>query len=232
VRGGRAALRAGAPGAVLLAAMWLLATPGRAAAQEEGTLFDRLYLDRLRLSSLSVAAGPVKPSKMHATQVYAIQADYGEIAPRWRVGFSIAYWGSRYTDAVVQTLADSLRHLVVDPARDDTLQLGRVTVSDLAVGMDMRWSPRTGALRPYVAGGLLAHVLNAEGRLINGTFLENALDNIAAGVAAAVGVDVTLARHLGLGLEARYDLTSGVRFGSMRAVGSYHFDRAPQALPR
>jgi hypothetical protein len=205
---------------------------GTAQGEGEGSLFERLNLDRLRLSSLSVAFGPVKPSQMLATQVYAVHADYGEIVPRWRVVFTANYWGSRYTDAVVQALADSLHQLVVDPGRDDTLRVGRVTVSDLAIGADLRWTPLAGTVRPFIGGGLLAHVLNAEGRLINGTFLENALDNIAAGVAAAAGVDVTLARHLGLGIEARYDLTSGVRFGSLRAVGSYHFDVAPRALPR
>ena len=50
---------------------------------------------------------------------------------------------------------------------------------------------------------------------------------LAAGFGAVTGVDVTFARHLGIGLQGRYDLTSGVRYGSLRAVGTYYIDTAP-----
>lgn len=227
--GARAVARAVALAVVLAS---VVAARG-ARAQEEGSLFERLNLDRLRLSSAGVAVGRAQPSKMLPADVYAVAADYGEIVPRWRVVFTATYWSTRFTDKVVRAFEDSLRRVIVDPSGDDTLHVGRVRVSDIAVGADLRWSPLAGAARPYLGGGLLAHVINAEGRLIDGTFVENALDNIAAGVSAVAGVDVTLAKHLGLGLEARYDLTSGVRYGSVRAVGSYHFDIAPrEGAPR
>jgi hypothetical protein len=141
--------------------------------------------------------------------------------------FSATYWGSRYRDDVVARLADKLRERIVDTTQTARFSLGRVAVSDIAVGGDLRWSPRSGSLRPYIGGGALAHVINAEGKSIQGTLIENALDNIALGFGAVTGVDVTLARHLGIGLQARFDLTSGVRYGSVRAVGTYYFDTAP-----
>jgi hypothetical protein len=51
--------------------------------------------------------------------------------------------------------------------------------------------------------------------------VERALDNITAGVTTSLGVDLVLIRQLSIGMQARYDLLSGARFGSLRAVGTY-----------
>ena len=221
-------------GAVALGITAATAVASAAGAQQEpqGSLFERLNLDKLRLSAVGVSSGAVKPTQMQRTQAYALHADYGEIAPAWRVVFSATYWGSRLTDETMQRFADSLRRSVVDPTQDFEIDLGRVTVSDIALDMDLRWAPRritSGALRPYVAGGVGVHVINAEGRAISGTFVERALDNITAGLAASTGVDLVLLNKLGVGMQARFDLVSGARFGSIRAVGSYLL--RPNATP-
>ena len=198
----------------------------RAEAQGPG-LFERLNLDKLKLTAFGASMGPVAPTSIVPTVAYSLQADYGEISPKWRVVFSTTFWGSRYQDDVVNKLANKLRERIVDTTRTAQFSLGGITVSDIAVGGDLRWTPRTGVFRPFVGGGAMAHVINAEGKGIQGTLIENALDNIALGFGAVTGLDVTLARHLGIGLEGRFDLTSGVRYGSLRAVGTYYFDSAP-----
>jgi len=192
--------------------------------QAQGTLIERLNLDKLRLSAIGVSGGAVKPTQMEGTEAYALHADYGEIAPGWRVVFSATYWGSRLTDETMQRFADSLRKSVVDPTQDFEVDLGRISVSDVALDMDLRWLPRrfaSTALRPYASGGVGAHVINAEGKAISGTFVERALDNITAGIAVSTGVDLVFFNKLSVGMQARFDLLSGARFGSIRAVGSY-----------
>jgi hypothetical protein len=86
--------------------------------------------------------------------------------------------------------------------------------------------------KPYLGGNVSFHVLNAEGKLINGTFLEQSLDNIAVGVAGTGGIDIVLFSHLSVGASARYDLLSGIRYSSLRLAGTYLFDRAPLRTPR
>jgi len=175
----------------------------------------------------------VKPTQMEGTSAYALNADYGEITPGWRVVFSATYWDSRLTNETMQRFADSLRKSVVlvDPAQEFRIDLGRVSVSDVALDMDLRWQPRrfaSAVLRPYVSGGVGAHVINAEGKAIAGTFVERALDNITAGLAASTGVDLVFFNKISVGMQARFDLLSGARFvvlseaslGSPRAVGS------------
>ena len=197
----------------------------------QGSLFERLNLDRLQFAGIGMAGGVVAPSQVKSTRVYAIQADYGEIVPRWRVVFSTTYWGSEYKDEVMRTFSDSLSKVIIDPSGDDTLDVGRITVSDIALGAEVRWTPFQQAfLRPYLGGGLATHVINAEGKSINGTFVERALDYITFGVAGVAGVEVSLLRNFAVGAQARYDFLSGVRFPSLRASATYHFDASPRPV--
>lgn len=204
-----------------------LALPRVQGAQATPGLFERLNLDKLRLTAFGASLGPVIPTGTEPTTLYSLQADYGEVSPRWRVVFTATYWQSRYTAERVERLEQRLRESIVDSTQRARFSIGTIRVSDIAVGADLRWTPGTGSLRPYLGGGILAHVVNAEGKAIQGTIVENALDNIALGFAAVTGADVSLARHIAVGLQARYDLTSGVRYGSLRGVLTYHFDIAP-----
>ena len=204
----------------------MLAVPCEGRAQG---VFERLNLDKLRLTAMGASYGAVEPSQMGATQAYSIHADYGEIAERWRVVFTATYWGSRYDADVVQGYADSLRRSIEDPEGNASLVAAGVSVSDIAIGTDVRWSPRIRFLRvrPYLGGNVSFHVLNAEGRLIDGTFVERALDNIATGIAGVGGIDLVILPHLSLGGQARFDLLSGLQYSSLRFVGTYLFDAAP-----
>jgi len=210
----------------LLLAALVLAVPAIARGQ---SAFERLNLDRLKLTGMGGSYGSVEPSQMGATQAYSIHADYGEIAERWRVVFTVTYWGSQYDNDVVRAFADSLGRSIDDPEQNATLATSEVKVSDIAVGGDIRWTPpfRFIRLRPYLGGNLSVHVLNAEGPLINGTFMERALDNISTGIAAVGGLDIVVFSHLSLGGQARFDLLSGLQYSSLRLVGTYLFDATP-----
>lgn len=216
-------------------AAWLVAllAPAGLEAQEGTSLFERLNLDRLQFTAIGVVGGVVDPSQVKPTRVYALQADYGEIVPRWRVVFTASYWGSEYEDDVMRTFTDSLRRVIIDPSGDDTLDVGRITVSDIALGAEMRWTPSQHTLlRPYLGGGLATHVINAEGNAINGTFVERALDYITFGMAGVAGFEMRLTPNVSLGAQARYDFLSGVRFPSLRASASYFFANLPGSTGR
>lgn len=190
-----------------------------------GSLLERLGIDRLRLSTLGASVGVVKPAQIEPTSLISVNADYGEVVPGWHIVFSATYWNSRYTDATVQRFADTLRAVIVDPTGDATVDLGHVRVSMVAVGGEARWSPwRARRVRPYVGGALGLYAVNAEGRGISGTFIESALDNIASGMAVLAGGDLLLLPNFKLGMQARYDLLSGARYGSLRAGASYVFN--------
>ena len=192
------------------------------------SLFERLNLDRLRLTALGASVGPVRASRAERAQSYGVYADYGYIAQSWRVVFSATYWGSHFRDEFVETFEDRLRERLVDPSGDDTLDLGRINVSDIALEVDLRYTPRPNAvLRAYAGGGLGAHMINAESPFINDTFVESALDNISAGLAAFAGIDTAPVGRLSFGLQARMNLLSNLRYWSGRAHVTYFFGNQP-----
>jgi hypothetical protein len=199
--------------------------PATAASQG---LWERLNLDRLRLTGLGINTGPVGPSRAENTQAYGVFADYGYITSSWRVLFSATYWGSHFDDDIVQELEDKLREQIIDPSGDDTLDLGRIDVSDIALEIDMRYTRwRSAAFVPYVGGSLGAHIINAEAPFINDTFVESALDNISAGFALFAGVDTAPFSRMSLGAQARMNLLSNLRYWSGRAFLTYFFGNAP-----
>jgi hypothetical protein len=207
----------------------VLLAPPRALGAQDGTFLERLNLDRLQLAALGVGAGAVRPAQLLTTEVYELHADYGAIAGNWHVAFTTSFWQSRYQSGVVEAFARQIERSTNPPS---TVVPSEVTVSDIALGAEGRWKPRpTSFFRPYLGIGMAAHVINTEGELIDGTFIENALDYITAGVSGSAGVDVQLLEHFTVGGQARYDLLSGIRFGSVRLTATYIFDARPRRPP-
>ncbi len=193
----------------------------RAARAQDGVI-ERLNLDKLQVTSLGLFAGHIIPSQLEPTNFVAIQADYGEIARSWRVVFNVSYWESRYKDAVVQQFVDSLQKSLSNPS--DHINPSPIKVYDIAVGADLRYVPTySGELKPFIGGGISAHVLNAEGSFIKGTFVERALDDIATGLYVTTGVSFKLFKHLGVEGAVRADLMSAYRSTQARAGASYFF---------
>ena len=196
------------------------------------SLFERLNLDQLQLTALGATAGTVYPSRAHDTETFGVYADYGYIARSWHVVFSATYWGSQFHDDVVETFEQRLREQIIDPSGDDTLELGSIDVSDIALEVDLRYTLRpTATIRPYAGGGLGAHIVNAESAFINDTFVESSLDNISAGFAAFAGFDTAPIGRISVGVQARMNLLSNLRFWSARALVTYFFGNQPPSSP-
>lgn len=201
----------------------LVVWPARARGQDT-SFFQRLGLDRLQFVSLGAEVGRVVPSQVVPAQMYSVTTDYGELARNWRAVFDVSFWESRYTDAAVATFVDSLRKSIVDPTNDFSVQQSRVQVYDVIFSAGVRWQRSSAvALRPFVGGGIAAHIMNAEGRLINGTFIERALDNISTGLFANAGVLFRPFGRLAVETQARADVLSGFRSLQLRAGALYLF---------
>jgi opacity protein-like surface antigen len=205
---------------VIAAMMVASAAPARAQ-----NVFQRLDLDKLRLEGVGAVVGPVSPSSVVSTQSYGVQADYGEITPHLRVGFSGSFWSSRFTDKIVNQFIKQLEQSLSNP--DDSIKFDRVKVSTISVEVDLRYTPINAhaAVQPYIGGGLGLHIVNAESKLIRDTFVESALDNIGAGISAIAGVAFVPTHRVSVGVEARYTVLGTLRFGTVRAGGMFHFSR-------
>lgn len=214
---------------LLGAALVCPAFPATVQAQEQvrpdTTFFELLGLDRLQLVSLGAEVGVVAPSTIESAPVVALVADYGELRPGWRVAFTASYWESKFTDAAVRRLEDSLATAIRDPTGDAVVDLGEVRYAALAITADVRrrlapWR----RVRPYAGFALGAMATNADGTGISGTLVENAFDTIGASISALAGLDILLVPNFALSMHARYDLASGLRAGTLRAGGAYVLD--------
>ena len=205
--------------------MLIFASVARSAAAQE-SLIQRLGLDKLQIVSLGVSAGRILPSQVDPTMVYAVSADYGEIAPNWRVNFTSSYWSSKYRDKVVRAFVDSLNKRLVDPTGTARVPASEISLYDVTIGADVRYMPKySGELKPFFGFGVAAHVLNAEGKLIEGTFVERSLDDIAAGTYITAGVSFRLVQNIGFEGSVRGDLLSGFRSTQARFGAMYLFGR-------
>lgn len=200
----------------------LVASATSARAQN---IFQRLDLDKLRLEGFGAVVGPVSPSTVVSTQSYGVQADYGEITPHLRVGFSASFWSSRFNDKTVNQFITQLEQSLSNP--EDSIQTDRVKVSTISLEADLRFTPakQHAAVQPYIGGGLGLHIVNAESKLIAGTFVESALDNIGAGISAIAGVAFLPTHRVSVSVEARYTVLGTLRFGTVRAGGMFHLTR-------
>jgi hypothetical protein len=183
-----------------------------------------INLDRLQIISLGASIGRIMPSQVEPATVYATQAEYGPIGQKWHLSFSASYWESRYRDAVVRTFVDSLDKSLTDTSA--RIQASRIDVFDVTFGGDLRYSPVSNRfIKPFAGAGVAAHVINAEGKLIKGTFVERTLDDIAFGVYGTAGVGIRISRSVGVEGLVRGDLVGGLRSVQARAGGTYYFGR-------
>src|SRR6185436_9889868 len=185
---------------------------------------DGLNLDKLQLVSLGVGAGRILASQVEPAMLYGISADYGEFARSWHVVFGVSYWESRYRDKVVQTFVDSLNAKNLSNPSGPNVVPSRINIYDVTFSAEARFTPTySGEIKPFLGFGFSGHVINAEGSLINGTFVERSLDNVASGLFLTGGASIKLLRHFGIDGEARADLLSGFRSTQVRAGATYYF---------
>ena len=183
-----------------------------------------INLDRLQIISLTAAVGRVLPSQVEPAMVFSTQADYGPIGQKWRLSFSVSYWESRFRDAVVRTFVDSLDKSLTDTSA--RVQPSRIDVFDVTFGGDARYTPlSSNFFKPFAGVGVAAHVINAEGKLIKGTFVERSLDDIAFGMYGVAGIGVRFTRSVGVEASVRGDLVGGLRSVQARVGGTYYFGR-------
>ena len=203
--------------------MLFLAWPVGARAQDSSFL-QRVGLDRLQFVSLGAGFGRIAPSQVEPAQIYALSTDYGELARNWRVVFDVSFWESRYSDAAVAQFVDSLRKSIVDPTNDYSVSASPVQVYDVTFSGGARWQSTTAvAVRPYAGLGIALHVINAEGKLINGTFIEGALDNLSTGLFVNAGILLRPWGRVVIETQARADVLSGFRSLQLRAGALYLF---------
>ncbi len=201
--------------------MFLAVRPsGRLAAQ--GVLNQFSY-DNLRFSGIQLDAGVLGASDLTGATVGGLRVDYGRIAPRVRLLLGLSYFHSQF-DQQARDRFERRLDSIVNPSTHDSINLGRISLSDLIGDVDFQFVfPQAHGITAYIGTGISVHVRNGGGAAINGTFVEDALDVITAGLNGTMGFEFNLSHAWRFTLDGRGVLSSGLRTVSLRTGIMYRF---------
>jgi opacity protein-like surface antigen len=216
---------------IAAAVVSLAVTPNRARGQE---LADFDY-ENLSMRGFGFEWSYGYPSRLERTEGYGLRVDMGYLGPGLRIVPSVTYWKSPFQAAEIEELEARVAGLVqgqtggVAPSVD----LGTIHWSDVAVGVDahVMWSIPWGFLS-FGGLGIAAHVMNGDGAAINGTFIEDLLDSVAAGFNLHAGLEYPVSSRFRINGQGRYEVLGDLqyfqtRFGAQIMIG----DNAPGEGP-
>lgn len=186
-------------------------------------VFSQFSYDNLKPSALQFDFGPLGGTNIRGTFTGGARLDYGLIAPRVRVVLGVSYFKAEFSSAAETRFEQRIRSVVRDPTRDDTISLGRITWSDVTGDLDLQYvMPQGRGVTAYMGVGLGAHLRHGSGAAIDGTFVQDALNEITAGLNGTIGAEFG-AKHWRVTLDARGVLSSGLSTVSLRTGAMYRW---------
>lgn len=158
--------------------------------------------------------GYMYPDRVEPTPTYAFRFDLGYAGPGLRIVPSISYWKSPIEAAEIDEFAARIKTLVEDQnGQSITLDLGAIEYSDIAIGIDghVVWELPLDLLT-FGGLGVTAHILNASGAVIDGTFIDDALDSVTAGFNLHMGAEYPVTNSFRVYTVGRYEVMPDLRY--------------------
>jgi hypothetical protein len=194
--------------------------PSRLTAQ---SVFEQFSYENLKPSAIQFDVGPLGGNNIRGALTGGVRMDYGLIAPHIRVLLGVSYFKADFSSTARARFEQRLKSVVVDPTGDATINLGRITWSDVTGDVDLQYVlPQGRGVTAYMGIGIGAHIRHGSGPAINGTFVQDALNEITAGLNGTIGTEVG-ARHWRVTFDARGVLSSGLSTVSLRTGVMYRW---------
>jgi hypothetical protein len=179
-------------------------------------VLNQFSYENLRLSGIQLDIGVLGASELRGATVGGVRVDYGRIAPRVRLLLGLSYFRSRFDQQSLRRFEQRLDS-IVNPGTNDTINVGRISLGDLIGDVDFQYVfPQGHGINAYIGLGVSMHARNGSGDAINGTFVEDALDVITAGVNGTMGFEFNLSPAWRFTIDGRGMLSSGLRTVSVR----------------
>ena len=179
-------------------------------------VLNQFSYENLRFSGIQLDAGLLGASELVGTTVGGVRVDYGRIAPRVRLLLGLSYFHSEF-DQASRTRFERRLDSIVNPSKPDSINLGRIALSDVIGDIDFQLVyPQGHGITVYLGTGVSIHARNGSGPAINGTFVEDALDVITAGLNGTMGLEFNLSHAWRFTVDGRGVLSSGLKTVSLR----------------
>ena len=200
--------------AIALAALGLSSVP---ASGQDIADIDYEYLS---FRGVALEFGYLWPDRVQETQSYGLRFDMGYAGTGLRVVPSLMYWTSPMIESEIVEFEGRVQDLVAQQnggVRPE-LDLGTIEYSDIALGLDVQvvWELPLDVLT-FGGVGASAHVMNGDGDVINGTFVEDLLDSVEPGFNLHVGTEYPITETMRLYASGRYEVMPDLRYLQVRA---------------
>ena len=187
-------------------------------------VLNQFSYDNLRFSAIQVDIGLLSASQLSGTAVGGVRLDYGYIAPKVRVLLGASYFRAQLDRDTRNRFEDRLRNFIIDPSGDDTISVGRIFWSAVVLDLDLQYViPQGRNVTTYVGFGIGVQMRNGSGPAIDGTFVEDALDQLAAAGNVSIGVETKLGSGFAATADARGVVSIGLSTISLRAGMMYRW---------
>ena len=168
--------------------------------------------------------GYLWPDRVEPTQSFGVRLDLGYLGPGLRIVPSVTYWKSTFRATEVRELEDRVASLIQEQTDQPApaVNLGVIHWSDVALAVDGHfvWRVPYGFLT-FAGLGASAHILDGAGAAIDGTFIEDLLDSVTAGVNLHAGIEYPVAERFRLYGQGRYEVMGDLRYTQIRIGGQF-----------
>src|SRR5712671_7907157 len=100
-------------------------------------VLNQFSYDNLRLSGIQLDAGLLGASDLTGSTVGGLRLDYGRIAPKVRLLLGLSYFHSRFDQRAINRFERRLDS-IVNPGTPDSINLGRISLSDIIGDIDFQ----------------------------------------------------------------------------------------------
>ena len=180
--------------------------------------------ENLAFRGFSLEGGYLWPTRVDPTYSMGLRLDLGYLGPGLRIVPGISYWSSRMNASEVAELEDKVDALILGEVAPSPswmgTNLGIIDWSDLVLSLDGHfvWAIPFDLLS-YAGAGISAHIMNGEGAAISGTFVEDLLDTVTAGINVHAGLEYPLSDWFRMYGMARYEILEDLRYTELRMGG-------------
>ncbi len=199
--------------ALTIAAILLL-TPGSVTAQ---SFLEQFSYEGLGFSGIGFDIGAVGSNRLTTEVSGGVWVDYGMIAPRVRVMFGANYFKGELNQEEILEFERQLRRNV-QATSAFLVDIGEIMWSNMEVTLDLQYVfPSGPRFLSYIGLGFGAHIRNGSGTAIENTFVEDALDTVAASADLSLGMEFAFSDHVNLTTNIRGAFSSELIMASARA---------------
>jgi hypothetical protein len=200
-------------------AVFLASVPLTGLAGQTG--INQFSYDNLRPSAIQLDIGMLSAAQLQGTTVGGVRMDFGRIAPKVRLLLGVSFYRAQLDQETTTRFEQRIRDFVIDPSGDDTIAVGEIFWGNLVLDMDFQYViPQGKVVTTYIGAGIGVQLRNGSGQAIDGTFIEDALDQLAAAGNVSIALEARLTKGVYFTADARGALSVGLatisaRFGVM-----------------